>query len=214
MGTHDVAGIILAGGQSRRMGCDKALLSLPDTMEQARETFIAHLAHLLKSFCGELVLVVRDNDQAARYRDVLSLSPIFSFVRFVFDETPHVGPLMGLFSGLTAIPSSHAFVTAVDTPFLQPALLAFLLQQPLTDRPLIPMIQGIPQVLLAIYPKAVLPIIAERLQSGRRDPRSLLEVTAVDYLSEAELRQVDPELRSFVNLNTPDDLARYTVLRF
>jgi molybdopterin-guanine dinucleotide biosynthesis protein A len=115
---------------------------------------------------------------------------------------------MGLASGLRAMQSSHALITAVDAPFLQPALLAFLLSQPLDDRLLVPLVNAIPQVLLAIYPRAVLPLIELRLREGRRDPRSLLDVVPTRYIEEEQLRQVDPHLRSFLNINTPDELAQ------
>ena len=92
-------------------------------------------------------------------------------------------------------------------PFVQPALLSFLLNQPLTDSLLVPVVNNVPQVLLAVYPRTVLSVVEERLQEGRRDPRSLLEVTPVRYIDEAQLRRVDPELRSFINVNTPGEFA-------
>jgi molybdenum cofactor guanylyltransferase len=69
-------------------------------------------------------------------------------------------------------------------------------------------VNAVPQVLLALYPRTILPLIEERLQQGRRDLRCLLEVAPVQYIEEAELRKVDPELRSFVNLNTPEELKQ------
>ncbi|GAC1377414.1 MAG: molybdenum cofactor guanylyltransferase [Ktedonobacteraceae bacterium] len=196
----DVAGIILAGGQSRRMGRDKALLPLSGA---GSTPFVAHLASLLLGACDEVVLVTRDAAQGAAYAPHLSPT-----VRLVSDEVPAIGPLMGLASGLRAIQSSHALVTAVDTPFLQPALLALLLAQPHDDHLLVPLVEAIPQVLLALYPRTVLPLIEARLREGRRDLRSLLQVARVRYLEESRLRAVDPELRSFVNINTPDEFAR------
>jgi molybdopterin-guanine dinucleotide biosynthesis protein A len=190
------AGIILAGGQSRRMGREKALLSLPGI---THETFIEHLLSILHAVCSEVILVVRDHAQAALY--------IHLDAGIVCDEQPGVGPLMGLYSGLRAINASHALVTAVDLPLLQPAMAAFLLSQPLSDALLVPVVEDIPQVLLAVYPRSVLPLIEERLREGRRDPRSLLAVAQVRLLEEAQLRSVDPLLRSFVNINTPADLA-------
>ncbi len=194
------AGIILAGGQSRRMGRDKALLPLPGA---DHSSFVAHLAALLSELCREVVLVTRDAAQAAIYAPSLPPS-----VQLASDQIAGVGPLMGLASGLRAIQSSHALVTAVDMPFLQPALITFLLSQPLNDQLLIPLVNAKPQVLLAIYPRIVLPLIEERLRAGRRDPRSLLEVAPVRYLEEMLLRQIDPDLRSFVNINTPGELAQ------
>ena len=115
---------------------------------------------------------------------------------------------MGLASGLRTIQSSHALVTAVDMPFLQPALVTFLLSQPLDERLVVPLVDDMPQVLCAVYPRAVLPLVEARLLAGRRDLRSLLELAPVRYVEEALLRQVDPDLRSFLNINTPDELAQ------
>jgi molybdopterin-guanine dinucleotide biosynthesis protein A len=103
----------------------------------------------------------------------------------------------------------YALVVAVDMPFVQPALLSFLLNQPLTGSLLVPVVNNTPQVLLAVYPRAALPFIEGRLQEGRRDLRSLLEVAPVHYIDEAQLREVDPELRSFINVNTPGELSIY-----
>jgi molybdopterin-guanine dinucleotide biosynthesis protein A len=71
---------------------------------------------------------------------------------------------------------------------------------------LVPLANDVPQVLLALYPHSILPFIEERIRQGRRDPRSLLEIAPVQYISEEQLRQVDPHLRSFINVNTPGEL--------
>ncbi len=189
------AGIILAGGRSTRMGRDKALLSLPDN---ANVTFVEHLAALLTVQCSEVLLVVRDSVQATLYEHLK--------VPIGKDQIPDVGPLMGLYTGLNAIQASHALVVAVDMPFVQPEMVSFLLSQRLSENSLlVPVVNEIPQVLFAIYPRNILPLIKERLDAGRRDPRSLLDVVAVQYIEETQLREIDPQLRSFVNVNTPKD---------
>lgn len=195
-----VAGMILAGGRSRRMGRDKGLLLLPGT---ETTTFVEHLAALLAPLCGELCLVARDSVQAAAYAALQLPS-----MRIVADNVPDTGPLMGLYSGLSALQSTHALVTAVDMPYIQPAVIALLLSHPQDDALLIPLVDTIPQVLLGIYPRSILPLIAECLRTGRRDLRSLLQVVPVHYIDEVHLREVDPQLRSFVNVNTPDELAK------
>jgi len=193
----DITGIILAGGSSRRMGKDKALLPLPGN---ERMSFVEHLASVLTTLCSEVLLVARDDAQVGNYAALAG-------VRTLTDKVPGYGPLMGLCSGLSAMHNSHALAVAVDMPFVQPALLSFLLNQPLTDSLLVPVVSNVPQVLLAVYPRTVLSVVEERLQEGRRDPRSLLEVTPVRYIDEAQLRQVDPELRSFINVNTSGEFA-------
>lgn len=193
------------------MGRDKALLPLhvgetplaasgeaATAVEQ--QTFVTHLASLLHTCCAEVVLVARDEEQGKRYA--------LPGVRIVTDMEADVGPLMGLYSGLQVIEATHALVTAVDMPFLQPAMLDYLLSQRLDEAIVVPRVEQIPQVLLAVYPRVLLPLIEERLRAGRRDPRSLLEKAHVHYLEEAQLRLVDPNLRSFVNVNTPEELER------
>ena len=195
----NITGIILTGGNSSRMGKDKALLPLPDN---EGVTFVEQLTTMLTPLCSEVLLVARDDVQAANYAHLIG-------ARTLTDRVPGHGPLMGLCSGLSAMHNLHALVVAVDMPFVQPALLSFLLSQPLTSSLLVPVVNTIPQVLLAIYPRAVLPFIERRLQEGRRDLRSLLEVAPVRYIDETQLRLVDPELRSFINVNTPGELSLY-----
>jgi molybdenum cofactor guanylyltransferase len=190
-----VAGIILVGGHSRRMGRDKALLPLPGDNQS---TFISHLVAVLSSFCDEVVLVARNAEQAANC--------VLPGVAVVIDQVSEVGPLMGLYSGLRSIQATHALVIAVDMPFVQPALIAFLLSFPRDDALLVPIVDEVPQVLLAVYPRSLLPTIETCLHAGERGPRVLLKAARVRSIEEAQLRQVDPQLRSFVNLNTPEDL--------
>jgi len=178
------------------MGRNKALLPLP--ANQAI-TFIEYLVSLLKEFCSETLIVARDQAHARDY--------VFPGVRVAIDETPGIGPLMGLYSGLSAIHTTHALVVAVDLPFVQPSLLSFLLSQPLpADTLLVPLVHNIPQVLLALYPRSMLPIVKEQLLQGRRDLRCLLQVAPVRFIEEAQLLQIDPQLRSFININTPEEL--------
>ncbi len=191
------AGIILAGGRSTRMGRNKALLPLPSN---AAVTFVEHLMALLRTQCSEVLLVVGDMQQASLYQDTgLSL---------VTDETPNSGPLMGLYSGLRAVQATHALVIAVDMPFVLPEMIAFLLAQPLDEHLLMPVVNNAPQVLCGVYPRSLLPLIEERMQAGRRDPRSLLDIAPTHFLEEAQLRAIDPQLRSFTNVNTQYDYTR------
>ena len=194
--SNETTGIILAGGSSSRMGKNKALLPLPGNHAV---TFIEHLASILVECCVETLIVARELDHTPGYA--------FPDVRVTFDRTPDIGPLMGLYSGLSAINTARALVIAVDLPFVQPALLSFLLSEPLTaDTLLVPLVHDVPQVMLAVYPRSFVPIVKKQLERGRRDLRCLLEVAPVQFVEEARLREVDPQLRSFVNINTPEEL--------
>lgn len=208
------------------MGSDKALLSLPEAINRPatkgeainrsatkegsgdREglTFVEYLTELLIHACDEVVIVARDEAQAT----IISALPHIARLstpsaRVVHDLIPDTGPLMGLYTGLSTIHHTHALVTAVDMPLIQPELVTLLLSLTRNDTLLIPRVQDAPQVLLALYPRSLLPVILERLEVGRRDPRSLLDVVPVRYIEEEQLRTVDPELRSFVNVNTMEE---------
>lgn len=188
-------GIILAGGRSKRMGKNKALLPLPGNQPL---TFIDYLVAALTPYCAEVLVVARDQAQFAGYT--------FPTARVVFDDIPDYGPLMGIYSGLRSMHTSSALVTAVDMPCVQPALLEFLLSRYQEDTLLVPLAHSVPQVLLAVYPGSILPLIKTCIQQGRRDPRYLLDIAPVQYLEEAQLREVDPQLRSFIGVNTPEEL--------
>ena len=178
------------------MGQNKALLPAPG---REQVTFVEHLAALLFPLCAETLLVARDPAAAADYA-------LLHGARIVTDLIPGSGPLMGLYSGLRATSTSHALVLAVDMPFVQPSMLLYLLSLPRREAIVVPVVNGVPQVLFAIYPRGILPIIEARLREGRRDPRSLLDAVPVAYLDEARLRQIEPTLRSFVGVNTPQEL--------
>jgi molybdenum cofactor guanylyltransferase len=193
------AAIILSGGRSKRMGKNKALLPLPGNPSL---TFVGHLSSILTSFCPEVIIVARDESNAANFA--------LPGVHVVTDEVPDYGPLMGLYSGLNAMRAQRALVIAVDMPFVRPELVSFLLSQPPSDSLLVPLVNTVPQVLLAVYPRAILPSIEDRLQQGRHDLRCLLEVVPVQYVEETQLRRIDPQLRSFVNINTPEELGEIT----
>ena len=198
------------------MGTDKGLLPLPTEgkqKDQEQLSFAAQLLATLAPLCRETLLVVRDAVQAAHYAAIVDAWRGQPPVQLVIDREPDIGPLMGLYSGLSAVQATRALVVAIDMPYVQPELAAFLLSQPLSkDMPaetlLVPVVDDAPQVLLAVYPRSILPIIETRLREGRRDPRSLLALAPVRYIEEAQLRQVDPALRSFINMNTPEDLRQ------
>jgi molybdopterin-guanine dinucleotide biosynthesis protein A len=182
------------------MGRDKALLPLTGVHAS---TFVAHLAELLLSTCQEVLLVAGDEQQAATYASQIPTS-----VRILTDRISQIGPLMGLYSGLAEIHTPQAFVIAVDMPLLQPPLLEFLLTQSADDTIVVPVIAGMPQVLLAIYPRSIIPLIETRLAEGRRDPRSLLQIAPqVSMIDEEQLRLFDPQLRSFALINTPEEVS-------
>ena len=190
--------IILAGGQSRRMGTNKALLRLvPDG-----PTILEQVVAVLRPF-GPCLLVTNTPEQYA-----------FLGLPMVGDAWPGAGALGGLASGLAAATVPYNFVVACDMPTLQPEMLHYLAAQPRDYDVLVPRWiepgASKPQLetLHAIYSQACLPAIQAHIAADDLRLVSFFPDVRVRYVDEPALRAVDPTLQSFRNLNTPDELAQ------
>ncbi|HEX8959687.1 MAG TPA: molybdenum cofactor guanylyltransferase, partial [Solirubrobacterales bacterium] len=180
------------GGRSSRLGQDKALLHLPDG-----RSLIAHVVARLAPLVSEVVVVATDGER---------LGPLPA--RIVPDVFPDGGALGGIYAGIAAAREEYALVVACDMPLLSLPLLRHLLALPRDFDVLLPRLaDGQAEPLHAVYAKACLEPIRRQLESGRRRIISFLGDVRVRYVEEAELRRLDPELRSFFNVNTPADLA-------
>jgi molybdopterin-guanine dinucleotide biosynthesis protein A len=179
--------VILAGGLSRRMGRDKAALPAGDG------TLIAHLAHRLAPFVDETIIAGG------------SVTPNLPDVRLVADRAPGLGPLAGIHTGLLAARHPHVWVVACDLPDVEPAVLMLLRELAATYDGVVPRIGGEPQGVCALYQRNLASRIDALLNAGERSVKSLLAASTIRYVAPDELRAVDPQLRSFRNINTPAD---------
>ena len=186
--------LINAGGTSRRMGTPKALLPTP-----GGEPLIRHIAHRLLPLAGELLVVANDPAVA----DALSPLP----VRWLVDVYPDAGPLGGLATGL-AVCDGWALCVACDLPFVQPALVRLLISL-CSDEwdAVVPRVDGRAQPLHALYHRRCLPAVEAALQTGRRRMDTFFPAVRVRWVEEEAMRPHDKELRSFVNVNTPEEWA-------
>jgi len=126
----------------------------------------------------------------------------------ICDEYANVGPLAGLCAGLTQATTSWVFAVATDMPFVQPALIEYLAQQRTGFQAVVPVVHGHPQPLAAFYSASCLEAIQGLLSGpGKHSLRAALEQLNVRYVDESELLATDPGLRSFFDLDTPQDLA-------
>lgn len=133
----------------------------------------------------------------------------------VRDAVADQGPLQGLATGLRALPESTelVFAAATDMAMLQPAWIERLVDLIGDGDLAIPQVDGFFQPLAAVYRRStILPIIDRLLAGDRPRPVSLVESARARIVSEAELREVDPDLRSLGNLNTPDEYRKALVL--
>jgi molybdopterin-guanine dinucleotide biosynthesis protein A len=179
--------VILAGGLSRRMGRDKATLPAVDG------TLIAHLARRLAPVVEETIIAGG------------SVRPRFEGAVVVGDHVPGLGPLAGMLAGLVAAQHRYVWVVGCDLPDVEPALGTLLLALAADYEAVVPRPDREPESVCALYVRELAPRIAALLDAGERSIKSLLDRSTVRYVGVDELHAVDPELRSFRNINTPAD---------
>jgi len=184
----DAAAVILVGGKSSRMGRAKALLPFDN------EPLIAHVVRRLKSWFPEIIVV------AAPDQELPELSAVL-----VRDEIAYQGPVSGIYHGLKAATKDVCFVTSCDAPFLNFELIDHLLEQISEYDVVVPFWQERFQPLHAIYRTSVVPLLKEQLERGELRPIFLYDKVRTRKIQEAEIRRLDPEGLSFLNMNSPAD---------
>ena len=191
----DCSAILLAGGQSSRMGTPKLWL------EFAGRPLLQHLVERLAELTPEVIVVAAPGQE---------LPP--TGARILYDESPGEGPVAGLVVGLREVTRPLAFVASCDVPFLRRELVRFLVDQAEGYDVVVPEWGGRPQPLLAVYRTSVQPVLARQLAEGRRRTTDLFDHVRTLRVSEAEVRRVDPEGLSYFNMNTPEDYQRALAL--
>jgi len=187
------SGVVLAGGRSRRMsGLDKRWEMVEG------KPLLQHAISALLPWCRE-VLVVAGQGEPLVFPE--------EHIRMVNDRIP-AGPLGGLEAGLRAMRSRHAVVVACDMPFLDGALLQFLGSLCDGFDAVVPVWEQRPQPLHAVYGASCLPVLDGLLDSGVVPAlRDLLDRLHVRFVTASELTWFPDWTRSFMNINTPADLA-------
>jgi molybdopterin-guanine dinucleotide biosynthesis protein A len=134
-------------------------------------------------------------------------------VEIAADRRGGVGPLGGLHAAMAATQGEGGVLcVAGDMPFLEPAVLSLLRDSRPGAEAVVPRVGGRPEPLLARYAARALAAVDAQLDAGERAVHRLLARLDVAWVDEDELRAVDPDLRSLMNVNTPDDLARAQAL--
>ncbi len=188
-----MAGVVLCGGGSRRMGADKALLELDG------QPLVLRVAGLLARAADPVFLA------PGRPRRLGNLG-----YAELEDPLPDAGPLAGLAAALEASPHPLVAVVAVDMPFASPRLLRLLARLHAGEDAVVPVTPSGLEPLHAVYSTSVLPEAGLALAEGRLGLRRLLRRLRVREVSEREWRRTDPEGRFAINVNSPKDLASRT----
>ena len=191
-----VTGVIQAGGKSTRMGGrPKALLEL------GGRRIIERVLDAVRPVVDDVLIVTNTPDLYG-----------FLGVPMVPDAYPEHGSLGGIFTGLAAASGDAAFTVACDMPFLHPEVARLVVERAGEGDVVIPRVGAQLETLHALYAKACLPSIETRLKAGRLKIVGFFEDVRVVEIDEAEVaRHRAPDV-VFMNVNTPEELARARAL--
>ncbi len=138
----------------------------------------------------------------------LSSSGNFPNTVIINDERPYEGPLLALARGLTAARHDAAFACSCDVPLLRAEVASSLCSMLGENDAVVPEIAGVAQPLHAVYRKRCLSAIDTMIAQGEKRLTKIVEFVSARRVEDDELRKIDPELRSFINVNTPGDYRR------
>jgi len=175
------------------MGRDKAWLDVGDG-----RPIVQRVIDVLSEVADEVFIVANDE----RYRTLGR--------RVVPDRFPDGGVLGGIATGIAAATHDRVLVAACDMPFLRSEVFRVLVDRSEGADAVVPRIAGEYETLHALYTKACLVPIERAIAAGRMRVISFFDDVRVRAIEEPELRAADPDLRSFTNVNTPEELAAIT----
>lgn len=199
--------IILAGGRGSRMGCaDKALV------EFRGRPLLAHVLTSISEIVDEVIISVRDGGQKTSI--VSAIEPFVDVdvtpVRIVYDRYMDAGPLAGVHAGISAAARGYSFICACDMPFICGDAVDMLFSRVSGhDAAIARWDNGHLEPLHAVYRKGEL---VKRIEESIRDGDNTIlapvfKLQDVQYVDMDDIKLVDADLRTFVNLNTLDDIV-------
>jgi len=188
----NITGIVLGGGESRRMGRDKRRL------QWEGEPFLDRVCRVMNTLFEEVLVVTAQEDYDCSHLPV----------RLVTDTISQKGSLGGLYTGLMEAKNSFVFVVACDMPFLQSECISRLCVFSGDDDVLVVKLSSGIQPLHARYSTRCAPIIEQMIQKDDLKIQNVVTHSdlTIQILGESLFDDIDPYRRSFMNINTPADL--------
>jgi molybdopterin-guanine dinucleotide biosynthesis protein A len=184
-----ITGVILAGGKSTRYGSNKALAEVHGTK------LIERVVRAIEPLFERLLLVTNTPHE-------------YSYLELpmVEDIIKGLGPIGGIHTGLETISDEAGFFVACDMPYLNENLLRYMVTLKKDFDAVIPRVGRMVEPLHSLYTKQCLPILRESIDSQVHQIMRFFQKIRVRYVDEEEMRSIDPRLRSFFNINKPEDL--------
>jgi molybdenum cofactor guanylyltransferase len=187
-----VTGVILSGGKSLRMGEDKAFIEIEGM------PIVQRICHLFLLLFQEVIIVTNRKERYLQFG-----------VKVYDDIIPDLGALGGLYTAITSASFSYSFVVACDMPFLKRSVIEYLIQRRDDYDAIIPRTRDGLQPLHAIYSKNCIEAIQTVLKQNKRRIIDFLPLVHPNLVDSSEFYSLDPDMESFININTPEDFNLY-----
>lgn len=182
--------VILSGGENRRFPAPKGFIEV----EGVR--IIERTLTLLKRATGRVVISANEPEKY-----------FYLGAPLIGDVVKSSGPIGGIISAFLGTGADEILVAACDMPFIRPDIIKYIMEKR-GGQATVPVHNGEPEPLLAVYSRAAFGPMEGMARKGQRSLKEMLGGLAVRYIDEAEIRGMDPEGKSFVNINTPADFDR------
>ena len=207
---HDLSAAILVGGESRRMGSQKA------SLEVAGKSLLNRVLNVALPIFGEVMICAHDED--------FTLPEGAPALPIITDRFAGRGPALGLDAALARAKNEWVFLLACDMPLLSPELIRAVAELRNGYDCVVPVTDAVMQTTCSLYKRSCSKPLSSMLESlgpespgppdlERKAPRGLAGFlkTAkglnIRYIDEAELKAIDPNLTSFIDVDTREDLA-------
>ena len=188
----EVSGVVLAGGRSSRYGKNKAFVKVHGT------PLIERVLDSMQTIFHHVIIITNTPDEYS----YLNL-PMYQ------DIIKGLGPLGGIYTGLKMIPDDAGFFVACDMPFLNQELIRHIVEIKGDFDVIVPRISGKIEALYGLYSKRCLDKIEDLINARRYQVIRFFPEASVRYVDEDDVKRFDPDLRSFLNINRPDELKRF-----
>ena len=187
--------IILAGGKSSRLENDKVLETV------GNRSLLQRVISGVSLLSNDIIIVTASEQTVPECIDYPKL-------RIVTDICPGKGPLGGIYTGLATSTSFYNLVVASDMPFLNQALLRYMIQLSANFDLVVPQMGNLVEPLHAVYTKRCLAPIEQMIKQDKLSVNQLFRLVKVRYVEAEEMERFDPKHLSFFNINTKADLKR------
>jgi len=184
---NNCTAVILTGGESKRMGADKANVLL------SGKTLLEHVIAQLEPLFADMLISVRKQRPDIVYPQVV-------------DASKSRGPMVGVKAALEVVKTDWVFVIACDMPLISTRLIQHLAELRRGHDAVVPFAFDRPQPLFGFYNKTCLPMMEARMKQGQRSMIRLLGDLDALFISEQQVKAIDPELKSLRSLDSMEDV--------